>query len=66
VSAPLKPVRALTCACCGEPTKGRQWPNRDAGYGLCVPCIPFVSRGVSADDMRDSYGDRGTHYDVNP
>lgn len=57
-----KPVRTLTCACCGKPTKGRQWPGRDAGFGLCTPCIPFASRGVSADDMRQCYGVAGQHY----
>jgi hypothetical protein len=56
--------RGLICACCGERTMGRQWWNRDTGYGLCVPCIPFVSRKQTDEEVERSYGVRGVHYDV--
>ena len=29
----------LTCACCGERARGRQWWNRDTGYGVCSRCF---------------------------
>lgn len=32
------PIVALVCCCCGNCTKGRQWHNRDEGYGLCDSC----------------------------
>lgn len=59
-----KPTRRLTCCCCGATTIGRQWHNRDTGYGLCTNCIDLCSRGESADSMRSNYGDRGVHYDI--
>jgi hypothetical protein len=62
------PVRTLECCCCGSSTKGRQWWNRDTGYGLCVACIPFVStrwgKPVDPEEIRDCYGVRGVHYDL--
>lgn len=30
--------RWLRCGCCGEDTWGRQWSNRDHGYGMCERC----------------------------
>lgn len=60
----LPPIRRLTCCCCGESTIGRQWWNRDTGFGLCADCIPFVSRGESAEGLQSTYGTRGVHYDI--
>lgn len=60
-----KPVRRMLCAVCGAATRGRQWHNRDTGYGLCERCPAWLAgRGVSADEMRDRYGARGVHYCV--
>lgn len=62
----VEPIRRLTCCCCGESTMGRQWWNRDTGYGLCVKCIPLVSRPINLEGttMERLYGVRGFHYDV--
>jgi hypothetical protein len=60
----LAPARCLLCSCCGAVTRGRQWHNRDTGYGLCVDCVDFCHRNTSDVDFQRSYGDRGTHYDV--
>jgi hypothetical protein len=38
-AAAIGPARWLLCSCCGAETRGRQWHNRDTGYGLCVSCI---------------------------
>lgn len=57
-----KPVLNLTCACCGAYTRGRQWHNRDNGFGLCPDCIDDV--GINDADRQDAYGVRGIHYDV--
>ena len=31
-------IRWLVCCCCGSHTLGRQWWNRDQGFGLCPSC----------------------------
>ena len=59
-----RPVRGLTCCCCGASTRGRQWHNRDWGYGLCVKCIDYCARNITPDQHRSNYGVRGVHFDV--
>lgn len=61
-----QPIRFLTCCCCGGSAIGRQWWNRDTGYGLCVNCIPLCSRGETPEDFTRLYGVRGVHFDVHP
>lgn len=60
----LPPIRSLICCCCGSETKGRQWWNRDTGYGLCVGCIDLCAKGVKIGEKTSSYGVRGLHFDV--
>ena len=50
------PVTLLTCCCCGNSTLGRQWWNRDTGYGLCARCS--ITWG---DDADTSCGRAGVH-----
>ena len=54
----------LTCCCCGEVTHGRQWYNRDTGYGLCAKCANWIpTRGrETPEDMKENYGIEGVHY----
>lgn len=61
-----KPIVSMSCPCCGAYTRGRQWHNRDTGYGLCVACIPFCMEQAErhGESMGDLYGIRGVHYDV--
>ena len=59
---PVGPVRRLLCSCCGAVTQGRQWHNRDTGYGLCTACIDFCSRNETPESFRSLYGDHGVHY----
>lgn len=59
-------VRRMLCSCCGAVTKGRQWHNRDLGWGLCVDCISRCSQNETAEEFRRLYGDRGFHYDILP
>ena len=60
----LKRVKRLICACCGESTIGRQWYNRDTGYGLCVACVDYCKAKLEDDEFKDSYGVQGVHFDV--
>lgn len=62
---PRKRLETLICCCCGRYTKGRQWWNRDTGYGLCDDCIE--SNGVQDVPMGQEtggFGIRGFHWDV--
>lgn len=59
-----KPCR-LTCCCCAAGTVGRQWWNRDTGYGLCETCADWIeSRATPPEEMRSLYGIKGTHYAI--
>lgn len=59
-----KDIQHLICCCCGAETRGRQWHNRDTGYGLCDRCIDLCRRKMTAADMQSCYGIRGVHYDL--
>jgi hypothetical protein len=69
----LKSVRSLECCCCGELTRGRQWWNRDTGYGICGKCIQWLRTPrtsgrndprESEEQIRDYYGIEGVHFNV--
>jgi len=57
-------VVRLTCCVCGSRCQGRQWWNRDAGYGLCGPCAHWLTavHRTPAAEMVDLYGHDGRHY----
>ena len=56
-------IRHLTCCCCGGALQGRQWWNRDTGFGLCNNCISFV--GIKVDEnYAQNYGYRGIHWGI--
>lgn len=59
-----QPVRRVLCSCCGGVTQGRQWYNRDIGYGLCASCIDFCHRNETAERFQSLYGVRGVHFDI--
>jgi hypothetical protein len=60
-----KRVESLTCCCCGGGARGRQWHNRDTGYGMCVPCITYVRKqGMTEAEIKDCYGIEGVHWGV--
>lgn len=60
----LGEARNLTCCCCGESTKGRQWWNRDTGSGLCSKCSTWAKHDSYGLDFHDYYGVRGVHFDL--
>jgi hypothetical protein len=55
-------IENLTCCCCTGPAKGRQWYNRDTGYGLCPKCAQWIATKESPEQMRENYGEPGIHY----
>jgi hypothetical protein len=57
------PVIQLECSCCGKCTKGRQWWNRDNGYGLCPDCAKWL-RDKGNLMIYENYGTRGVHYEI--
>ena len=57
-------IEHLTCCCCGEETKGRQWHNRDTGFGLCAQCAKWIREKETAEEMFSRYGHRSIHYDL--
>lgn len=61
---PLPRIQTLLCACCGAVTQGRQWHNRDTGYGLCETCVPFVAD--KTEDLERGYGFPNVHYAIHP
>jgi hypothetical protein len=56
-----KPVTLLCSSCAGE-TTGRQWYNRDKGYGLCPRCAERISSIETPEYMRSCYGVEGVNY----
>ncbi len=60
----MKPPRPLTCCVCGAGTQGRQWWNRDTGYGICVPCADQQAERMGPLEHKDYYGIRGIHFDL--
>lgn len=55
----------LKCSCCGDLTAGRQWWNRDKGYGLCDRCVPFAKNRMNDIEFSQCYGISGNHYNLN-
>jgi hypothetical protein len=58
--------KAKSCACCGQYTKGKQWWNRDTGFGVCEKCfIQSVERDGPAYSV-SCYGHPGIHHSLAP
>lgn len=60
-----QPVQYLTCCCCGNGLFGRQWWNRDDGFGICNGCIAWQrNRDVSEAELQNLYGKEGLHWNL--
>lgn len=61
-----KKIVFLECCVCGNETRGRQWSNRDTGYGVCERCAAEELETISTDkDMKNfvrMYGYTGLHH----
>lgn len=58
----IAPIRRLRCCCCDSSTMGRQWHNRDTGFGFCQACASRLKEKYSAQEMLNLYGGEGYHY----
>ena len=70
------PIRWLRCACCGESVRGRQWSNRDTGYGGCERCADWhrerygegSAEEFAANPLQSTayamFGERGVHFAI--
>ena len=56
-----KPIRNLTCTCCGSSYRGRQWWNQDCGHGLGDCCVKFCGVKPNGGESR-TYGVPGIHF----
>lgn len=55
----------LICCCCGGLTRGKQWHNRDKGYGLCSKCAKWLKTRETPEEMTENYGVEGINYPQN-
>ena len=56
-----KPIQ-LQCCCCGRGTMGRQWWNRDKGFGLCDKCADLIEEKEGEEILHSMAGVEGIHY----
>jgi len=54
----------LFCCNIGEMAKGRQWHNRDTGFGICAKCADWNAETESDEYLLECFGKRGFHYDI--
>lgn len=59
-----KRPKGLCCAVCGCPSKGRQWWNRDTGYGVCRKCYLEEVERNGEEYARQCYGYPGVHHSL--
>lgn len=60
----LHKVQALECCCCSNIEIGRQWHNRDTGYGICTSCVEYAKRGYTPEQFTNVYGLESYHYSI--
>jgi hypothetical protein len=56
-----KPIRWLSCTCCGQTYLGRQWWNQDCGYGLGDCCLKYCGVDPQGGESQ-LYGVPGIHF----
>lgn len=64
--AQLPRLRSLSCCVCGSGLRGRQWWNRDTGFGICDLCALEQAKRETPEEMVSLYGHPGVHYRVQP
>jgi hypothetical protein len=59
-----KPVKLMTCTCCGNGYYGRQWWNQDEGFGIGDCCVKFANIHPELGE-NSCYGVPGIHFLIN-
>lgn len=54
----------LICNCCGQYIKGKQWWNRDEGYGICKSCGEEQADRYGLAQVELDNGKKGIHWGV--
>ena len=57
-----RPIRWMSCTCCGESYQGRQWWNMDTGYGLGDCCVDRCGANRTAGAESECWGVAGIHF----
>jgi hypothetical protein len=57
-----KPIKSLSCTCCGDGLDGRDWWNQEPGYGLCDRCVSYCHAPTEPGEESSTYGVCGVHY----
>lgn len=57
-----KPIKWMSCTCCGESYRGRQWWNQDCGYGLGDCCVDTCGASRTPNTKSQCYGVAGIHF----
>jgi hypothetical protein len=56
-------MNRLTCAVCGDACRGRQWWNRDDGFGVCPRCWREAVKREGLDEATRLYGKPGENHE---
>jgi hypothetical protein len=57
-------MKFLICCCCGERTIGKQWWNRDKGYGVCKECGEREEKRAGIEEAQRSFGVKGKNWAI--
>lgn len=57
-------AQRLECNCCGNGTTGKQWWNRDTGYGICTPCGEEQEKRYGLAYVEDLNGKKGVNWGI--
>lgn len=57
-----RPIKWMTCTCCGEGYEGRQWWNQDTGYGAGDCCANLLIEDQTPGVESECYGVSGIHF----
>jgi len=57
-------MKTLICNCCGNYTRGKQWWNRDEGYGICESCGAEQVERYGLESVEFDNGKKGVHWGV--
>ena len=55
-------MASKSCCICGRNAYGKQWWNRDKGFGLCIDCAEKWIGKTDRQEFERSYGRAGVHW----